>query len=162
EKLGKIFNRNYVTGKMTKTEIWSPVTSYFDNLPAANSGLMRANTPWSGNYFVAPALWVAAHTTQFAFPGWTYLEGSASPMLQAGGSIVTLRSTNNVDYSAIVETFDATTPQTITFHLTNGLSSSVAHVWQTTQSNAFIHVTQLTPANSALSYTFQPDCIYTL
>src|ERR1051326_2737796 len=162
QKLGKIFNRNYVTGKMTKTEIWSPITSYFDNLPAANSGLMRANTPWSGNYFVAPAIWIAAHTTQFAFPGWTYLEGGASALLPAGGSIVTFCSTNNFDYSAIVETFDATGAQALTFHLTNGLSHSVVHVWQTTESNAFVHVAQLTPAAGAFSYIFQPDCIYTL
>ena len=46
--LGKLFNRNYVTGKITKTEIWSPITSYYDILAAADSGLMRANTPWSG------------------------------------------------------------------------------------------------------------------
>jgi hypothetical protein len=67
-KLGKLFNRNYVTGRMTKTEIWSPITSYYDILAASDSGLMRANTPWSGNYQVAPAIWCAAHTTQFAFP----------------------------------------------------------------------------------------------
>jgi galactosylceramidase len=162
QKLGKIFNRNYVTGKMTKTEIWSPITSYLDNLPAHDSGLMRANTPRSGSYFVAPAIWIAAHTTQFAFPGWTYLEGGASAILSGGGSIVTLRSTNYLDYSAIVETFDATIPQTITFHLTNGLSSSVVHVWQTTESNAFIHVGQLSPAANAFTYTFQPGCIYSL
>ena len=65
-KLAKIFNRNYITGKMTATEIWSPITSYYDILAAADSGLMRANTPWSGNYDVAPAIWATAHTTQFA------------------------------------------------------------------------------------------------
>jgi len=161
-KLGKIFNRNYVTGKMTKTEIWSPITSYFDDLPAANSGLMRANTPWSGNYFVAPAIWIAAHTTQFASPGWTYLEGGASVMLPDGGSVVTLRSTNNSDYSIIVETFDATTAQTAIFHLTNGLSSGAVHVWQTSESNAFVQTGQITPIGNAFTYTFQPDRIYSL
>ena len=46
-------NRNYVLGRMIKTEIWSPITSYYDNLAAPNSGLMYANTPWSGHYNVA-------------------------------------------------------------------------------------------------------------
>ncbi len=82
--LGKLFNLNYISGKMTATEIWSPITSYYDILPASDSGLMRANTPWSGNYVVAPAIWITAHTTQFAFPGWKYLEGGASALLPLG------------------------------------------------------------------------------
>ena len=161
-KLGKLFNRNYVSGKITKTEIWSPITSYYDILAAADSGLMRANTPWSGNYQVAPAVWAAAHTAQFAFPGWTYLEGGASALLPSGGSIVTLESTNHSDYSVIIETFDATAAQTITLHLTNGLSPATLNVWQTTQTNQFVQVGTVTPISGALTYTFQPESIYTL
>lgn len=161
-KLGGIFNSNYVTGKMTATEIWSPITSYYDILPAADSGLMRANTPWSGNYTVAPAIWVAAQTTQFAFPGWKYLEGGASAVLPLGGTVVTLESTNHSDYSVIVETFDATGPQTITFHLTNGLSTAALNIWQTTESNQFANVGQLTPQNGVFTETFLPECVYTL
>jgi hypothetical protein len=160
--LGKLFNLNYVTGKMTATEIWSPVTGYYDILPASDSGLMRANTPWSGNYIVAPAIWITAHTTQFAFPGWKYLEGGASAVLPLGGSVVTLQSTNTTDYSVIVETFDATAEQTITFHPTNGLSQGTLNIWQTTQSNQFILVAQVTPINGAFTETFQPECVYTL
>ena len=161
-KLAKIFNRNYITGKMTATEIWSPITSYYDILAAADSGLMRANTPWSGNYLVAPAIWAAAHTTQFAAPGWTYLEGGASALLPAGGSVVTLKSTNNLDYSIVVETSDATVAQTVTFRLTNGLSTATLNVWQTTQSSQFINVGTVTPVSGNFSYTFQPAAIYTL
>ena len=161
-KLGKIFNSDYVIGKMTKTEIWSPITSYYDILAAKNSGLMRANTPWSGNYQVAPAIWVVAQTTQFAFPGWKYLAGGASVMLPSGGSIVTLESTNNSDYSVVIETFDAAAAQAITFHLTNGLSAAAVNVWQTTQTNQFVKIGQLTPAGGAFTYTFQPESIYTL
>ena len=160
--LAKIFNRNYITGKMTTTEIWSPITSYYDILAAADSGLMRANTPWSGNYEVAPAIWVVAHTTQFAFPGWTYLEGGASALLPSGGSIVTLESTNQSDYSLVVETSDAAAAQTITFHLTNGLSSAALNVWQTTQTSQFINIGQVAPANGMFTCTFQPASIYTL
>ena len=70
--LAKAFNRNYVSGRMTKTVIWSLITSYYDNLPLPGSGPMKANTPWSGHYEVQPALWAIAHTTQFAKPGWKY------------------------------------------------------------------------------------------
>ncbi len=44
------YNQNYLQGSLTATEIWSPITSYYDNLAAPNSGLMYANTPWSGHY----------------------------------------------------------------------------------------------------------------
>jgi Glycosyl hydrolase family 59/Galactocerebrosidase, C-terminal lectin domain len=161
-KLAQEYNRNYILGRMTATEIWSPITSYYDILAAPNSGLMKANTPWSGNYFVSPEIWVTAHTTQFAAPGWTYLEGGASALLLGGGSIVTLESTNHFDYSIIVETSDAASAQTITFHLTNGLSTAAVHVWETSATNQFVQIGQVTPVNGAFIYTFQPDCVYSL
>ena len=156
------YNRNYILCKITKTEVWSPISSYYDNLPVPGSGLMRANTPWSGHYDVQSAIWVTAHTTQFASPGWTYLEGGASALLPQGGSMVTLKSTNNADYSIIIETSDATLPQTIGFQLTNGLSVATLHVWQTTQTNQFMQIGQVAPTNGYFSYTFQPGAIYTL
>ena len=161
-KLAKFFNRNYINGKITATEIWSPITSYYDILAAADSGLMRANTPWSGNYYVAPAIWAAAHTTQFAAPGWTYLEGGASALLPSGGSVVTLESTNHSDYSVVVETSDATVAQTVTFHLTNGLSTTPLNLWQTTQTSQFVQIGTVTPAGGTFTCTFQPASIYTL
>ena len=93
---------------MTKTEIWSPVSSYYDSLLLPDSGLMTANPPWSEHYDVQPAVWATAHTTQFAQPGWQYLD-SACGYLTAGGSYVTLKS--GEDYSVILETVDAREPQ---------------------------------------------------
>jgi hypothetical protein len=160
--LARIFNRNYINAKITTTEIWSPITSYYDILAAADSGLMRANTPWSGNYDVAPAIWATAHTTQFVAPGWTYLAGNACELLPGGGSLVTLVSTNHSDYSIVVETSDASAAQNLTFRLTNGLSTAPLTVWETTQTNQFVNVGQIAPVNSAFSYTFQPAAIYSL
>lgn len=160
--LARIFNRNYINAKITTTEIWSPVTSYYDILAAHDSGLMRANTPWSGNYYVAPAIWAAAHTTQFAAPGWNYLEGGASELLPGGGSLVTLVSTNRSDYSIIVETSDAAAAQAVTFRLTNGLSTGPITIWETTQTSQFINVGQITPSGGIFSYTFQPAALYSL
>ena len=160
--LARIFNRNYINAKITTTEIWSPITSYYDILAAPDSGLMRANTPWSGNYDVAPAIWATAHTTQFAAPGWNYLEGGASALLPGGGSLVTLVSTNQSDYSIVVETSDALAAQAVTFRLTNGLSTGPITIWETTQSNQFVNLGQVTPANGTFGYIFQPAAIYSL
>ena len=118
--LAHLYNRNYLEGSLTSTEIWSPITSYYDNLAAPNSGLMYANTPWSGHYEVQGAIWATAHTTQFAQPGWQYLD-SGSGYLPEKGSYVALRSTDRWSWSVILETIDAKHPQTVQFRLTGGL-----------------------------------------
>ena len=166
QNLAEIFNRNYIIGKMTADEIWSPVSAYYDVLPCPGSGLMRANSPWSGNYEVSPAIWATAHTTQFAAPGWTYLEGGASALLTSGGvtngSFVTLKSTNNFDYSIIIETTGATSSQSLTFHLTNGLSAGKIHVWLTTSNEYFARQPDLTPTNGTFTISLPGNCICTL
>lgn len=161
-KLARLYNRNYILGRMTKTEIWSPVTSYYDILAAPGSGLMRANTPWSGHYDVAPAVWATAHTTQFAQPGWTYLEGGASALLPAGGSLVTLLAPNHRDYSIVIETFAAAHAQTLQFHLGRGIAQSAVRIWQTRQDQFFQPRGSLRPVKGNLTFTCEPDSLYTL
>ena len=82
--------------------------------------------------------------------------------MPAGGSLVTLESTNHSDYSVVVETSDATAAQTVTFHLTNGLSTAALNLWQTTQTNQFIQHRPVTPVGGTFTCTFQPASIYTL
>jgi hypothetical protein len=74
--LARLYNRNYLTGGFTKTEIWSPITSYYDILAAPNSGLMYANTPWSGYYNVQGAIWATAHLDPYF--------SSSGPFAKAG------------------------------------------------------------------------------
>jgi hypothetical protein len=157
----KVLNTNYIDGKVTRTETWSPVTSYYDNLAAPNSGLMYANTPWSGYYSVQSAIWVTAHTTQFAQPGWQYLD-SACGYLKGQGSYVTLKAPASNDYSVIVETIDATEPQEVAFSVAGGLSTGTIHVWQTNASKSFEKLSDITPQNGSFSITLEPDSIYSL
>uniref|UniRef100_A0A8C4N899 Galactocerebrosidase n=1 Tax=Eptatretus burgeri TaxID=7764 RepID=A0A8C4N899_EPTBU len=60
----RILNQNYVNGKMTSTISWNLIASYYDTMMLA----------------------LPAHTTQFAKPGWHYLNSSAH--LVHGGSVV--------------------------------------------------------------------------
>jgi hypothetical protein len=157
----KRLNLNYLEGHFTKTEIWSPVTSYYDLLPAPNSGLMYANTPWSGHYSVQSAIWVTAHTTQFANPGWKYLDASSGHLAQ-GGSYVTLKSTDGKNWSVILETVDAKVTQPVTFTLTGGLETSSIHIWETNQTRTFEHVADVAPSHSRFTYMFEPGSLYSL
>ncbi len=155
------YNRNYIVGKMVKTEIWSPITCYYDNLPLPGSGLMRASSPWSGHYELPPALWVTAHTTQFAQPGWKYLD-SACLLLPGVGSVVALQAPNGHDYSVIIETSEAKVPQTLSFRLSGGLSSSTLHVWRTNHREQFQQLAEIRPQNDAWTITVDARSVYSL
>ena len=155
------YNQNYLEGSLTSTEIWSPVTSYYDNLAAPNSGLMYANTPWSGHYDVQSTIWVTAHTTQFAQPGWQYLD-SRSGSLPEKGSYVALCSPEGKNWSVILETIGAQRPQPVAFRLTGGLATTEVHIWETNGSRTFEHVAIIKPANDTFQYTFEPDSLYSL
>jgi|SRR5579862_693612 len=159
--LAHLYNRNYLEGSLTSTEIWSPITSYYDNLAAPNSGLMYANSPWSGHYTVQGAIWATAHTTQFAQPGWQYLD-SASGYLPEKGSYVSLRSADAKDWSVVLETIDARRAQRIVFKLAGGLGGKRVHIWETNLFRTFEHVADCDVVNGVFEYTFDPDSLYSL
>ena len=159
--LAHLYNQNYLEGSLTSTEIWSPITSYYDILAAPNSGLMYANTPWSGHYDVQGTIWATAHTTQFAQPGWQYLD-LASGYLAEKGSYVTLRSIDRRNWSTILETIGASHPQSVSFRLAGGLAATTVHIWETNDSLTLEHVTDVKPLNDAFEYTFDPDSLYSL
>lgn len=131
EYLVKLYNRNYIVGKSTNVITWSLITSYYDNLSLPNSGLMMAKTPWSGHYEVQPAIWAAAHTTQFAEPGWQYVDSGCG--LLKKGSYVTLKSPDEKDFSMIIETVDTIGVQTITYKLSDNFADKSLHVWKSTR-----------------------------
>lgn len=159
--LAQVYNSNYIDGALTKTEIWSPVTSYYGILAAPHSGLMTANTPWSGYYNVLSTIWVTAHTTQFAQPGWQYLDSGCGYLPEAG-SYVALKSPGNRDWSVILETISAKRPQTVTFKLSGGLSSATVHIWETNAGKTFEHVADVHPSGGSFTITFDPDSLYSL
>lgn len=159
--MAQIYNRNYIIGKMTKTITWSPVTSYYDNQPLPGSGLMRANQPWSGHYEVQPAIWMAAHTTQFIQPGWKYLAGNACALLPGGGSHVAAISPDGKELSLVIETFDAKTPQSLAFKIA-GLACPKLHLWRSTEKEQFVRLDDVSVADGAFSLEVEPSALYSL
>ena len=185
KNFARLYNRNYIMGRMTKTIVCTPITSLFENLVPFNvdiwndPGLMKANTPWSGHYKVPPAIWVTAHTTQFGQPGWRYLDGGCGFLTNAG-SFVTLRSPGTSgDYTVIIETMsnipydqananvnakddDAPVPPCrVKFNVKN-LSSGRVHVWRSNKSAQFKRLPDISPKNGSFEMTLDGNCVYTL
>ncbi len=160
--LARLYNRNYIEGRLTKTIIWSPVTAYYDNLPLPGSGVMTANSPWSGHYQVQPALWATAHTTQFAEPGWSYLDGESCGLLPGGGSCVTLRHPNGRDYSVIIETVDVTAPQDLRLALAGDLSTAPLAVWRSNADRQFVQLPDAAPADGQVDLRLEGGSIYSV
>lgn len=167
--VARAVNRDYIDGRMTAYYNWPLVAALYPNTYFAFNGLAVANQPWSGHYSIAKTAWVLAHTSQFAQIGWQY-QDSASGYLggaSSNGSYVTLKSPNHSDYSTVIETVDATAAQTMTVHVTGGLSTGQVHVWGTNlnspnDSDHFVHTTDVTPSGGSYTLTLQPGYVYTV
>jgi len=155
----KILNQNYIFGKMTSTHAWNIITSYYDVLDLPHAGLMRAKAPWSGFYEVMSPIWSIAHTTQFAQPGWQYID-KACGLLKNGGSFVTLK--NGKDYSTIIETHDAVEKQTLNFTVVNGLSTGKVYVWRTDSVSYFEKIAEIVPVKGSYTLTVNNNSIYSI
>ena len=159
--LARQYNSNYIDLKLTKTEIWSPITSYYDSLAAPNSGLMYANTPWSGHYDVQSTIWVTAHTTQFAQPGWQFLDHAVG-RTDDQVSYVSLLSPDKRAWSIVLETVNAARSATMTFSLKGSLNTSTVHIWETSPHHTFDKVADVPVIGGSFTYTFEPGALYSL
>lgn len=169
QAMARGINRGYIDGRMTAYLNWPVVAAITPNLPYPTMGLALAAQPWSGSYSVGKNTWVMAHTSQFTAPGWHYLDASSGYLggNRNNGSYVSLKSTNNSDYSTVIETMDAGGAQSLNFSVTGGLSTRTVHVWSTdvTSGNPadhFVHTTDITPSGGGFSLTVQPGHLYTL
>ncbi|MBK0383624.1 hypothetical protein I5M32_11710 [Pedobacter sp. SD-b] len=160
--------RSYIVGGITKIINWSLISSYHDYLVVPHSGIMVANTPWSGHYDVLASIWALAHINQFAQPGWKYLDSgckfwSHKGSLYEGPSMVTLKSPDTDDYSIIIETMDAKEPQTFHIKLSEDLSKNNLSVFQTVfMGQEFIKQPDIEVKNKEFLITVQPNSIYSL
>lgn len=108
-----------------------------------------------------PGLGAIAHTTQFAQPGWQYLDSSCG-LLPDGGSYVSLRSPDGKDWSLIIETLDAQHPTTLSMTVSGGLSAERINGWRTTERSLFEQLATIIPAKGGFNLTFEPNAIYSL
>ncbi len=167
--MARALNRDYIDSRITAYINWTVVAAWYSTLPYYGDGLMLADQPWSGYYKVGKCIWVMAHTAQFVQPGWRYLE-SACGYLGGNidnGSYVALKSPDGKNYSIIIETVDASGQQTVNFKISGELPDSTVHVWTTnlnssSESDYFIHQSDITPDSGKYSITLNPGYVYTL
>ena len=159
--LARLINKLYIRDRICKTEIWCPIASIYDGLPWSDTGTMRAKTPWCGHYVVWPAVWAVAHTTQFARPGWQYLDHGCGQIDAKTwkGTYVTLKDPRTGDWSMIVCTDG---PATLRVTLATGLKADRVHVWHSDARAQFVKEADLVPSSRAFSIELQGDSIYSL
>jgi O-glycosyl hydrolase len=161
--------RGYIDGRMTGYYHWPLVAAITPNLPFPTVGLAVAPSPWSGFYRLGRQTWAVAHVSQFAQPGWRFID-SASGYLggdRVNGSFVTLKSPNGRDYSTIIETTTATEPQTVTVAVSGGLSTGTVRGWATNLASSstathFVRQADVTPSAGRYTLTLRPGFAYSL
>ncbi|XP_061099659.1 galactocerebrosidase-like isoform X1 [Conger conger] len=176
----RILNQNYVNGRMTATISWNLIASYYEQLSFGRDGLMTAEEPWSGNYVVESPIWITAHTTQFAQPGWTYLQtighlsqgGSYVALTDGKGNLTVIIETMTHDHSICVRPplphFNVSS-ENATFQLKGSFGSmSMLQVWQskfdfkTKNPTFFKQLNPLKISDGIFTLNLEPDEVYTL
>jgi galactosylceramidase len=157
--LARLINKLYTRNRTTNYLIWSPIDSIYDQILWADTGVMQADSPWSGHYDVWPAVWAVAHTTQFADRGWIYMDNACGQLDPDTwrGSHVALRHPDTGDWSAIVISGD---PRRIRILLGENLKSGPVYVWRSNANKQFEQLPSLTPVDGAIEFDLVADAIH--
>jgi galactosylceramidase len=158
--LARLMNKLYIRDRITKYLIWCPIDSIYDQIIWADTGAMQADTPWCGHYTVWPAVWAIAQTTQFAEPGWRYLD-RACGQIDADtwrGSHVAFCEPTTGDWSVVVVTGEK---RTIRLSIAPELKQGPVKVWKSTAATRFVELAPLTLRDQAVELKLESDAIYT-
>ncbi|HEY9533062.1 MAG TPA: hypothetical protein VIQ77_00935 [Mucilaginibacter sp.] len=159
--LARVMNKLYTRDRITKFEIWCPLDGIYNQVIWANTGAMQADSPWDGHYTVWTAVWALAHTTQFAQPGWVYMD-AACGQFDADtwtGSHVAMRDPKTGDWSVIMVTGKK---QNVKIAVGKGLKTGPVYVWKSTEKQQFLRQKPLRLHNGSINLELEPNTIYTL
>lgn len=158
--VARLMNKVYTRDRITKFEIWCPIDSIYDQIIWSDTGAMQADTPWCGHYTVWPAVWAIAHTTQFAEPGWIYMNGACGQFDTNTwrGSHVALRDPRTGDWSVIVVTGGK---RILRLTVAPGLKNGPIYVWKSTEAAQLIQQPALFLHDYTVEVDLDADAIYT-
>jgi galactosylceramidase len=152
--------KQYVDGKMVRVMYQPALDCVYDSLKYNYKGILTANTPWSGYYEVHPSLWMTAHYTQFAKPGWKFLDNACGKR-DENNYYLALRNPGSNDYSVIIVNSSSTATD-YTFKISGGLSEGAVHVWRTTQTEQFVRQADITPSGGIFALSIPAQSVYSL
>ena len=156
----RAYLQNYIQSGITKTIYWYLISAFYPVESYYDIAVGVANSPWSGAYTINDALWGYAHITQFAQPGWQFVD-SASGTLAGGGDYVTLLSPSKADFSVIADTSGATATQQVTFTLA-GLSAASVDVWRSDASAQFQKQAAVPVSGGSFTVAMEQNAIYSI
>jgi Glycosyl hydrolase family 59 len=163
--MARTINNGFNQAGMTGFLEWPLMSSMPPGLLYEGRGMVVANEPQSGSYYVNRITWAVAQTTQFVQPGWRHVTG-ADGALGATGSYDAYVSPGGRDWSLVTENTghhggQPVGPQTITVHLTGGLKTARIGVWSTDLTSAkssrwFVRQADVHVSHGTFSYVVQP------
>ena len=159
--LVECFNVNHIHNGVTKIVNWYDIAGTYPMEPYSEEPpTVLAYEPWSGHFKVRQALWGYAHYGQFTKVGWEYVNGACKD-LYGGGSMVTLKSPEG-DFSIIIETKDAESPQTLYFTLAGDLADRDLCVWCSDASEQFVSQDDIRVNDGSFTFRVAPNTVYSL
>lgn len=149
--------RMYALGKMVKYEIHPLIESEYPTVPFNHKGILTAVWPWSGHYRIEPGLWMIAHFTQFAAPGWKFIDSGCG--CDNDGGYLTLKKPGTNDYSIIIVNKSELVKE---YTVTLPCNLPEFHVWKTDSRESFVKSGAIKPIHRELKFTAEPCSIYSL
>lgn len=158
--LARLINKVYIRDRITKYEIWCPLDGIYNQIIWSNTGVLQSDTPWDGHYTVWPAVWALAHTTQFAEPGWIYMNSACGQFDTATwrGSHVAMRNPKTGDWSVIIVTGEK---QKVKLTIGEGLKKPAVYIWKSNEKEQFIRQRTLKLNKNSIEMEMEPDAVYT-
>lgn len=159
--LARLMNKLYIRDRITKFEVWCPLDGIYNQIIWGNTGAMQADSPWNGHYTVWPSVWTLAHTTQFAEPGWVYMDSACGQFNSDSwrGSHVALRNPKTGDWSVIIVTGDA---QKVKIYVAPGLKGGLVYIWKSTEKEQFVRLNTQRLNKNTIEIELEPDAVYTI
>lgn len=152
--------RRYVEGRVTRVLLRPALDGVGSSLGSDGAGVLTANTPWSGHYTVLPSLWMVAQFSQFALPGWKYLD-RACLHAEKDLWVLSLRDPKTPSYSVIfVNTGDTEIP--VRLKVTGGLPAEALHSFRTDERMSFVEAGDLLPDGDTFLARVPPRAIWSL
>ncbi len=150
--------RSYVSGRMVQYVMHPVIESMYDSVPYSYKAILAADSPWSGHYTIEPGLWVTAHFTQFAKPGWRFIDCACTSSY--GISSLCLKDPENSGLSIILLNLRETEEE-ICIDI-SGFDISVLKCWITNEEKQFIRISDLIRKGGKFSLAIPGKSIVTL